>query len=85
VCPGHVSTSMQDRELVWGVGLRNMTAAPVRAEYVSLTARSYRGAGGRGRRGGLPRQRPGALHDRRGGDGRGVDGLRGTFYSNVIT
>src|SRR5262245_37222487 len=37
VCPGYVRTSMQDRELVWEAGLRNMTAAAVRAEYVSLT------------------------------------------------
>ena len=37
VCPGYVRTSMQDRELVWEAGLRNMTAAKVRAEYVSLT------------------------------------------------
>lgn len=32
VCPGHVRTSMQDRELVWEAGLRNMTAAAVRAK-----------------------------------------------------
>jgi len=37
VCPGYVRTSMQDRELVWEATLRNMTAAAVRAEYVSLT------------------------------------------------
>ena len=37
VCPGYVRTSMQERELVWEAGLRNMTAAAVRAEYVSLT------------------------------------------------
>jgi meso-butanediol dehydrogenase/(S,S)-butanediol dehydrogenase/diacetyl reductase len=37
VCPGYVRTSMQDRELVWEAGLRNMTAAAVRAEYVALT------------------------------------------------
>jgi meso-butanediol dehydrogenase/(S,S)-butanediol dehydrogenase/diacetyl reductase len=37
VCPGYVRTSMQDRELVWEASLRNMTAAKVRAEYVSLT------------------------------------------------
>jgi NAD(P)-dependent dehydrogenase (short-subunit alcohol dehydrogenase family) len=37
VCPGYVRNSMQDRELVWEAGLRNMTAAKVRAEYVSLT------------------------------------------------
>ena len=37
VCPDYVRTSMQDRELVWEAGLRNMTAAAVRAEYVSLT------------------------------------------------
>jgi len=37
VCPGYVRTSMQERELQWEGGLRNMTAAAVRAEYVSLT------------------------------------------------
>ncbi len=37
VCPGYVRTSMQERELAWEAGLRNMTAAAVRAEYVSLT------------------------------------------------
>ncbi len=37
VCPGYVRTSMQDRELAWEAGLRDMTAAAVRAEYVSLT------------------------------------------------
>ena len=37
VCPGYVRTSMQERELAWEASLRNMTAAAVRAEYVSLT------------------------------------------------
>jgi len=37
VCPGYVRTAMQERELAWEAGLRNMTAAAVRAEYVSLT------------------------------------------------
>jgi NAD(P)-dependent dehydrogenase (short-subunit alcohol dehydrogenase family) len=37
VCPGYVRTSMQERELQWEGALRNMTAAAVRAEYVSLT------------------------------------------------
>ena len=37
VCPGFVRTSMQERELAWEAGLRNMTPEAVRAEYVALT------------------------------------------------
>jgi NAD(P)-dependent dehydrogenase (short-subunit alcohol dehydrogenase family) len=37
VCPGFVRTGMQERELVWEAGLRNMTGDAVRAEYVALT------------------------------------------------
>ncbi|MGH6931546.1 MAG: SDR family NAD(P)-dependent oxidoreductase [Dongiaceae bacterium] len=37
VCPGYVRTAMQERELVWEGGLRNMRPEAVRAEYVALT------------------------------------------------
>ena len=37
VCPGYVRTSMQERELAWEAGLRNMPMEAVRTEYVSLT------------------------------------------------
>jgi NAD(P)-dependent dehydrogenase (short-subunit alcohol dehydrogenase family) len=37
VCPGFVRTAMQERELVWEAGLRNMNPDAVRAEYVALT------------------------------------------------
>jgi NAD(P)-dependent dehydrogenase (short-subunit alcohol dehydrogenase family) len=37
VCPGFVRTGMQERELVWEAGLRNMAPDAVRAEYVALT------------------------------------------------
>ena len=37
VCPGFVRTSMQDRELMWEAGLRQMTPDAVRDEYVALT------------------------------------------------
>jgi NAD(P)-dependent dehydrogenase (short-subunit alcohol dehydrogenase family) len=37
VCPGFVRTSMQEREILWEAELRGMSAAAVRAEYVSLT------------------------------------------------
>lgn len=37
VCPGFVRTSMQERELKWEAGLRNMTPEAVLAEYVALT------------------------------------------------
>lgn len=37
VCPGFVRTAMQERELVWEAGLRNLKPEAVRAEYVALT------------------------------------------------
>ncbi len=37
VCPGFVSTSMQDREVVWEGELRGMAPEAVRLEYVSMT------------------------------------------------
>ncbi|TJY42239.1 SDR family oxidoreductase [Cohnella pontilimi] len=37
VCPGFVKTSMQDRELEWEAGLRNMTPEQVKAEYITKT------------------------------------------------
>ena len=37
VCPGFVSTSMQDREVVWEGELRGIAPEAVRLEYVSMT------------------------------------------------
>ncbi len=37
VCPGFVSTGMQDREVLWEAELRDMTPDAVRQEYVDLT------------------------------------------------
>lgn len=37
VCPGYVSTGMQERELEWEAKLRGMTPSQVAADYVRLT------------------------------------------------
>ena len=37
VCPGFVRTPMQDREVVWEAGLRDMTPEAVRQSYIDQT------------------------------------------------